>query len=143
MTNLQIMTFSKAPLTNSNSFNESNSYKDRYNGTSLSMSTTSDSLTRTTRRAPVKTFSLTRGVPRTGSTDSVLPDYHNNNLRSFYSDHDEKMKSPQSAPRKPKRFHATDNGRGDALLDQWRDGLVLNQLLARFDRFRLCHLSTA
>lgn len=114
-TSSQIMTFSKAPLTNSNSFNESNIYKDRYNGTSLSMSTTSDSLNRTTRRAPVKTFSLTRGVPRTGSTDSVLPDYHNNNIRSFYSDHDEKMKSPQSAPRKPKRFQATDIGRGDVL----------------------------
>lgn len=117
---LQGTSFAKSPLTNSNSFNDNNRYGDRYttNGdkytTNSSLSTTSDTLPQSARKAPVKTFSLTRGVLRTGSTGSVLSD-NKTNIRTFYSDHEEAIKSPASAPRKPKRFQAIEGGRGDVL----------------------------
>jgi cyclophilin family peptidyl-prolyl cis-trans isomerase len=98
----------------------------------------------------LKTFSLTRGVARTGSTDSFLPDY-NTNIRSFYHDHEETIKSPQSAPRKPKRFSATENGRVDVLptSSSYRDRIPsydrasdLTNISHSFERSRMSRSST-
>jgi hypothetical protein len=93
--------FAKPPLTNSNSFDGS------FNSNTTNKSDQPPKMM--VRKTPVKTFSLTRGIPRSGSTDSMLPTY-NGEMRSFHSDQEDNVKSPYSTPRKPERYQDTENG---------------------------------